>query len=429
MALFIKKYGGTSVGTIERICRIADDIAKAYAAGNKLVIVLSAMGGGTDNLLDLAHAIDENPEPREYDALLATGEQVSVALMSIALRARNIPAVSYTGKQAGILTNALHKRATIQGINTDRLNADLENNHVPVVTGFQGVDSNDNITTLGRGGSDTTAVSLAAALQADECQIYTDVEGVYTADPRIISDARLLHYLTFEEMLELASLGAKVLQVRAVEFAGKYRVKLRVLPALLDDDSLLPDTCKVKTKTKAKTNLIVSGTLISYEDPTMEQPLVSGVAVDRNQSQLTLSNLPNEPGVGHKIFDPIAKAGIVVDMIVQNTLGDKHNTVDISFTVPRNEYNEAYALLKKVAAPFKETRITGNKKVAKLSIVGVGMRSNMGVASQLFGVLGTEGITILLVSTSEIKISVLIEEKYLELGARAVHAAYGLHEG
>lgn len=403
MPLIIQKYGGTSVGNLERIQYVADKIIHARMKGYDVVVVLSAMSGETDRLVQLAKSIDIDPNPREYDALISLGEQVTSALLSIALTNRGCPSRSYTGAQAGIFTDSMHKKARILEIKPDPIKKDLANGKIPVVAGFQGIDKFGNVTTLGRGGSDTTAVALAAALKADECQIYTDVDGVYTTDPRVVSTARRLDRITFEEMLELASLGAKVLQIRSVEFAGKYNVPLRVLSTFMEG----------------------KGTLITYEQAGMEQPLVSGIAFDRNQAKLTIFGIPDKPGIATQVLEAMGVANIDVDMIVQNVPGiDK--TIDFSFTVPRDDYKKALALLNQVAEQLNAHGVIGDDKIAKLSIVGVGMRSHAGVAGKMFAALGDEGINIQLISTSEIKISVVVEEKYIELGARSLHTAFGL---
>lgn len=403
MALIVQKFGGTSVGTLERIKHVAAKVLSARNAGHDVVVVLSAMNGETDRLIQLAHAMDSDPHPREYDALVSIGEQVTTTLLSIALIAQGCPARSYTGAQAGVLTNNAHKKARILDINATRLKEELAGGKVPVVAGFQGIDKQGNITTLGRGGSDTSAVALAAALKADECQIYTDVDGVYTTDPRVVPQAQRLSRITFEEMLELASLGAKVLQIRSVEFAGKYNVPVRVLSTFVEGP----------------------GTLITYEDEGMEHPVVSGIAFDRNQAKLTLVGIPDRVGIARHILNAIGDANIDVDMIVQNVPGvDK--TIDFSFTVQRDDYRNALLILNKVAQQLNARSVIGDDKIAKLSIVGVGMRSHAGVASKMFSALGDEGINIHMISTSEIKISVVIDEKYIELGARTLHTAFGL---
>jgi len=404
MALIVQKYGGTSVGTIERIENVAEKVSRTRDAGNSVVVVVSAMSGETNRLLDLARGIDHNPTQREMDVLVSTGEQVTIALLSMALTKRGCPARSYTGGQVKILTDSAHTKARILDIETERMRADLDAGRVLVVAGFQGVDEAGNITTLGRGGSDTTAVALAAALKADECQIYTDVDGVYTTDPRVVSDARRLDRITFEEMLEMASLGSKVLQIRSVEFAGKYNVPLRVLSSFEEGP----------------------GTLITYEeeDQAMEQPEISGIAFNRDEAKLTITGVPDRPGVAYKILGPIGESNIEVDMIVQNVGADE--TTDFTFTVHRNDYEKALAMLERTAADLGARSVSGDKRIAKISLVGVGMRSHAGIASRMFECLAKEGINIQMISTSEIKISVVIDEKYLELGVRALHSGFGL---
>jgi aspartate kinase len=404
MALIVQKYGGTSVGSLERIQSVAEKIIVAKEQGHNVIVVLSAMTGETDRLIQLAKAIHEQPNPREYDMLVSTGEQVTIALLSIALHARGFEARSYTGWQAGIETCSTHKKARITNITGKGIKEDLANGRIPVVAGFQGIDAYGNITTLGRGGSDTTAVALAAALKAKECQIYTDVDGVYTTDPRIVPEARRLPLVTFEEMLELASLGAKVLQIRAVEFAGKYNVPIRVLSTFNEGP----------------------GTLITFEDSSMEQALVSGIAFDRNQAKLTMLGVPDGPGIAMYILGAVSEKNIDVDMIVQNVPG-LDQTIDFSFTVQRDDYPVALATLREVADKLGSKGVIGDDKVAKLSIVGVGMRSHAGVATTMFRALGEEGINIQLISTSEIKISVVVNEKHLESGTRCLHSAFGLH--
>ncbi|WP_298134440.1 aspartate kinase [Acidiferrobacter sp.] len=402
MSLLVQKYGGTSVGTVERIQAVAKRVAAERARGHDMVVVVSAMSGETNRLLALAHAIHPHAPAREVDVLLATGEQVTIALLSMALEALGCPAKSYTGAQVHIRTDSVHGRARITAIDDGRVRQDLASGRVVVIAGFQGVDEEGNITTLGRGGSDTTAVAMAAALKADECQIYTDVDGVYTTDPRVCPQARRLARITVEEMLELASLGAKVLQIRSVEFAGKYRVPLRVLSSFDDGP----------------------GTLITYEESTMEQALISGIAFSRDEAKLTIKGVPDEPGVAYRIVGDVAQATINVDMIIQNVGADK--TTDFTFTVPRGDYRQARGILEKTAAALKAREVLGDERIAKISVVGVGMRSHAGIASTMFRVLGEEGINIQMISTSEIKISVVIEEKYLELAVRALHSAFGL---
>lgn len=403
MALLVLKFGGTSVGDIEKINFVADKIIKTQQAGHRVVVVSSAMHGETDRLIGLGKSICEHPQHREHDALVATGEQVAIALLSIALNNKGCKARSYTGFQAGISTNDIHKKARISRVDCKRLNKDINAGIIPVVAGFQGGNQDGDITTLGRGGSDTTAVALAVALNADECQIYTDVDGVYTSDPRVVPSAKRLQRITFEEMLEMASLGAKVLQIRAVEFAGKYNVPVRVLSTFSEG----------------------SGTLITFEDDSMEQPLVSGIAFDRNQAKITLLNIPDRPGVASHILATVSQHNIDVDMIVQN-VPTNNKTIDFSFTVQRDDFKLAYTLMEEVANELGSQGVVGDAKIAKLSLVGVGMRSHAGVATTMFKTLADENINIQLVSTSEIKVSVVIDEKYLELGARSLHTAFGL---
>ena len=405
MALIVQKYGGTSVGTPERIQKVADKVIHYRDQGHRLVVVVSAMSGETDRLLGLAASVAERPTPRELDVLLATGEQATIALLSMALQARGCPARSYTGGQVHILTDDAHNKARILEINGARVNADLAAGRVVVVAGFQGVDADSNITTLGRGGSDTTAVALAAALKADECQIFTDVDGVYTTDPRVVPRARRLDRITFEEMLEMASLGSKVLQIRAVEFAGKYNVPLRVLSSFEEG----------------------SGTLITYEDEGMEQALISGIAFNRDEAKVTVLGVPDQPGVAHLILGPIADANIEVDMIVQN-VAPNGETTDFTFTVHRNDFGRAVEILQEVAGAMGAREVVGDTKIVKISLVGVGMRSHAGIASTMFEALAKEGINIKMISTSEIKVSVVVDEKYLELGVRALHDAFRLDQ-
>ncbi|AOU98820.1 aspartate kinase [Acidihalobacter yilgarnensis] len=402
MALIVQKYGGTSVGTPERIEAVADKIKRFVADGHQVVVVVSAMSGETNRLIDLAHAIDPKARGRELDVLLATGEQVTIALLSMALTQRGCPTRSYTGAQVRILTDSAYNKARILDIDQTRVRADLEAGRVVVVAGFQGVDAEGHITTLGRGGSDTTAVALAAALKAEECQIYTDVDGVYTTDPRVVNDARRLDRITFEEMLEMASLGSKVLQIRSVEFAGKYNVPLRVLSSFKDGP----------------------GTLITFEDNTMEDALISGIAFSRDEAQLTITGVSDEPGIAYRILGAIAELNIEVDMIVQNVSAE--GLTDFTFTVHRNDYDRAMERLHEVVKDMDAREVVGNTRIAKISLVGVGMRSHAGIASKMFGVLGQEGVNILMISTSEIKISVVVQEKYLELAVRALHDAFNL---
>ncbi|WP_447846299.1 aspartate kinase [Pseudomonas aeruginosa] len=404
MALIVQKFGGTSVGTVERIEQVAEKVKKFREAGDDVVVVVSAMSGETNRLIGLANQIMEQPVPRELDVMVSTGEQVTIALLSMALIKRGVPAVSYTGNQVRILTDSAHTKARILHIDDTHIRADLKAGRVVVVAGFRGVDGNGNITTLGRGGSDTTGVALAAALKADECQIYTDVDGVYTTDPRVVPQARRLDKITFEEMLEMASLGSKVLQIRAVEFAGKYNVPLRVLHSFQEGP----------------------GTLITIDDEeeSMEQPIISGIAFNRDEAKLTIRGVPDTPGVAFKILGPISAANVEVDMIVQNVAHD--NTTDFTFTVHRNDYLNALEILKQTAANIGAREAIGDTNIAKVSIVGVGMRSHAGVASRMFEALAKESINIQMISTSEIKVSVVIEEKYLELAVRALHTAFEL---
>lgn len=406
MALIVQKYGGTSVGTIERIQAVADRVIASRDRGNQLVVAVSAMSGETNRLISLAHEIDASPSTREMDVLVSTGEQVTIALLTMALQAKGAKAKSYTGAQIKILTDNAHSKARILDIQCDNLQADLNDGYIIVVAGFQGVDENGNITTLGRGGSDTTAVAMAAALKADECQIYTDVDGVYTTDPRVEPKARKLDRITFEEMLEMASLGSKVLQIRSVEFAGKYNVPLRVLSSFEEGEG--------------------SGTLITTEEDTMEQAIISGIAFNRDEAQLTMSGVPDTPGVASDILGPVTEANIEIDMIVQNVGED--GTTDFTFTVHRNDYNKALQLVQETGQKLGARKVTGNDAIVKLSIVGVGMRSHAGIASSMFAALAREGINILMISTSEIKISVVVDEKYLELGVRTLHSAFGLDQ-
>lgn len=403
MALIVQKYGGTSVGSVERITAVAERVQRWVTLGHQVVVVLSAMSGETDRLLGLAKQIQSRPEPRELDVLLSTGEQVTIALLSMALAARECPARSYTGGQVQILTDSAHNKARIRDIDAARVQADLDAGRVVVIAGFQGIDEHGDITTLGRGGSDTSAVAIAAALKADECQIYTDVDGVYTTDPRVEPRARKLDRITFEEMLEMASLGSKVLQIRSVEFAGKYQVPLRVLSSFIDGE----------------------GTLITFEDESVEDAKIAGIAFSRDEAKLTVLGVPDQPGVAHQILGPIAAANIEVDMIIQN-VGAQEATTDFTFTVHRNDYARALEILDAMAHTLGARQVLGDAKIVKISLVGVGMRSHAGIASQMFGCLAKEGINIRMISTSEIKISVVIDEKYLELGVRTLHEAFGL---
>jgi aspartate kinase len=404
MALIVQKFGGTSVGSVERIGHVADEVIAWRKKGHDLVVVVSAMSGETNRLIALAQRVDPRPNPRELDVLLSTGEQVTIALLSMALEHRGWQARSYTGGQVHILTDSAYNKARIRDIDAAGVHKDLAEGRVVVVAGFQGVDEHGNITTLGRGGSDTTAVALAAALKADECQIYTDVDGVYTTDPRVVSGARRLDVLTFEEMLEMSSLGAKVLQIRSVEFASKYNVRLRVLSSFKEG----------------------SGTLIRGEEEGMEQVLISGIAFNRDEAKLTIRGVPDQPGVAYRILGPIADANIEVDMIIQNVAADE--TTDFTFTVHRNDYDRALEILEGTAAAMGAREVSGDNKIAKISLVGVGMRSHAGIASGMFRALANEGINIQMISTSEIKISVVVDEKYLELGVRVLHDAFNLSQ-
>ena len=402
MFLAVEKYGGTSVGSVERINAVADRVSTSHQKGERLVVVVSAMAGETNRLLGLAEEIDSGAQAREMDVLVSTGEQVTIALLSMALNKRGIDARSYTGSQVQILTDNVHGKARILDIDAARVRDDLEHDRVVVIAGFQGVDAEGNITTLGRGGSDTTAVAMAAALQANECRIFTDVDGVYTTDPRIVPEARRLDRITVEEMLELASQGAKVLQTRSVEFAGKYRVPLRVLSSF--EEGL--------------------GTLITHEVSDMEQPLIAGIAYNRDEAKVTIRGVPDQPGVASRIFGPISAAHLNIDMIIQNVAQD--GTTDLTFTVNRSEYAEAMQLLNDIAKELNARDVVGDDTLAKIAIVGVGMRSHSGVAAKMFETLATEGINIELISTSEIKISVGVNDKYLELAVRALHKAFEL---
>ncbi|VVD89823.1 aspartate kinase [Pandoraea anhela] len=415
MALIVHKYGGTSMGSVERIKNVAKRVAKWHKAGHKMVVVPSAMSGETNRLLGLAKEISANPDPRELDAIAATGEQVSVGLLAIALKEAGVDAVSYAGWQVPIKTDSAFTKARISEIDDKRVMADLDAGRVVVITGFQGIDPNGNVTTLGRGGSDTSAVAVAAALKADECLIYTDVDGVYTTDPRVVDEARRLDKVTFEEMLEMASLGSKVLQIRSVEFAGKYQVKTRVLSSLTDPMIALDEEAR-------------SGTLITFEeDEQMEKAIISGIAFQRDEAKITVRGVPDRPGIAYQILGPIADANIDVDMIIQNLSVD--GKTDFTFTVPRGDYQRAMTLLQNdVQGHIGAAEVLGDPKVSKVSIVGVGMRSHVGIASKAFRTLSEEGINIQLISTSEIKISVLIDEKYMELAVRALHKAFELDQ-
>jgi len=406
MSLIVQKYGGTSVGSIERIKAVAARVKIRRDRGEQVVVVVSAMSGETDRLVALAKEIQARPDPREMDVLLSTGEQVTIALLSMALEGLGCPAKSYTGGQVHIRTDSAHNKARIRRIDGARVKADLDAGCVVVVAGFQGVDEEGDITTLGRGGSDTSAVAMAAALDADECQIYTDVDGVYTTDPRIEPQARKLDRITFDEMLELASLGSKVLQIRAVEFAGKYRVPLRVLSSFEAGE----------------------GTLISFEEEAVEDAVISGIACNRDEAKLTILGVPDQPGMAHKILGPIAEANIEVDMIIQNVTADKATT-DFTFTVHRNDYERALEILNATARFLAAREVAGDDRIVKISLIGVGMRSHAGIASKMFAALAKESINIQMISTSEIKISVVVDERYLELGVRVLHQAFELHHG
>ena len=408
MALIVQKYGGTSMGSPERIRDVARRVKRWKEQGNQIVVVVSAMSGETNRLIALAKEITSQPHPRELDVMISTGEQVTIALLAMALQDAGVKAKSYTGAQVKVLTDSTFTKARILSIDEQNMRHDLDDDTVVIVAGFQGVDENGNITTLGRGGSDTTGVALAAALKADECQIYTDVDGVYTTDPRIVPEARKLDQITFEEMLEMASLGSKVLQIRSVEFAGKYKVKLRVLSSFEEEGKETP------------------GTLITVEDDkNMEQPIISGIAFNRDEAKLTVLGVPDRPGIASQILGPIAEANIDVDMIIQNVGHD--GTTDFSFTVNRGEYARTLKILEEQIKPHIGARaIEGDNKIGKVSAVGVGMRSHPGVASKMFRYLAEEGINIQMISTSEIKISVVVDEKYLELAVRVLHQAFGL---
>jgi aspartate kinase len=403
MSLLVQKFGGTSVGTIERIEHVADLVKASREQGHDVVVVVSAMSGETNRLIDLAKQVMPKPTPRELDVLMSTGEQVTIALLAMALEKRGCPARSYTGGQVAVQTDEAHNKARIKSVGRERIDADLAAGRVVVVAGFQGVDAAGNITTLGRGGSDTSAVALAAALKADECQIFTDVDGIYTTDPRIEPRARRLDRITFEEMLELASLGAKVLQIRSVEFAGKYNVPLRVLSSFQEN----------------------GGTLITYEEPEMEDAVISGIAFNRDEAQIRVAGVPDQPGIARRIIGAVSDANIEVDMILQN-VASAGGVANFTFTVHRNDYQQALELVRGVTEEIGAERVDGSENIVKISLVGVGMRSHAGIATKMFEALGNEGINIHMISTSEIKISVVVDEKYLELGVRALHAAFGL---
>ena len=400
--LIVQKYGGTSVGSLDLIRRVAEKVSAVRRSGTNIAVVVSAMGDSTDRLVDLARGLCEEPDAREMDVLLSSGEQVSIALLCIALRAQGCPAKSYTGGQVRVLTTSVHSRARIEQVETERLRADIAQGIVPVVAGFQGVDAAGNITTIGRGGSDTSAVALAVALEADECQILTDVDGVYTTDPRMVPTARRLERVTFDEMLELAGQGSRVLHLRSVEFASKYNVPLRVASSFGTGP----------------------GTLICREEPRVEAPVVSGIAFNRDEAEITVAGVPDVPGTAFRLLEPISQASIEIDMIVMNA--PRAGKVDLSFTVHRDDYTTALRLAKSAAGAFQGAEVAGNDRVAKLSVVGVGMRSHAGVATRLFATLAGQSINVRMVSTSEIKISVLVDEKALEKGVRALHAAFGL---
>ena len=404
MALIVQKYGGTSVGSPERIKNVANRVAKARAEGHDVVVVVSAMSGETNRLVALAHEMQEQPDPRELDVVLATGEQVTIGLLAMALKNIGVDAKSYTGWQVALKTDTAHTKARIESIDDEKMRADLAKGRVVIVAGFQGVSSTGDISTLGRGGSDTSAVALAAALKADECQIYTDVDGVYTTDPRVVPEARRLNTITFEEMLELASLGSKVLQIRSVEFAGKYKVRLRVLSSLQEGGD---------------------GTLITFEeDDNMEKAAVTGIAFDKNQARINVRGVPDKPGVAYQILGAVAGTHVEVDMIIQNV--GSEGTTDFSFTVPRGDYKQTLDLLNGLKDSIGATAIDGDDTVCKVSAVGMGMRSHAGVAAKIFRTLAEEGINIQMISTSEIKVSVLIDEKYMELATRVLHKAFDL---
>lgn len=413
MALIVQKYGGTSVGSVERIKNVARRIAKWQNAGHQVVVVVSAMSGETNRLIALAKEIQKNPDPRELDVIASTGEQVTIGLLAMALQNLGVPARSYTGTQVRVLTDNAFTKARIKEIDSHRIMADLNDGKVVIVAGFQGCDEEGNITTLGRGGSDTSAVALAAALHADECLIFTDVDGIYTTDPRVVSDARKLDVVAFEEILEMASLGSKVLQIRSVEFAGKYRVPTRVLSSLTDPDIPVDEEAN-------------SGTLITFEeDPKMEKVVVSGIAFSRNEAKITLPHVPDTPGIAYKILGHIAEANIEVDMIVQNAA--KNGLTDFSFTVSRNDLDKAMKVLEKEVTPYLgEEGILTDASIAKISCVGIGMCSHAGVAAKMFRVLAEENINIKMISTSEIRTSIVVDEKYMELAVRALHKAFGL---
>lgn len=414
MALIVQKYGGTSVGSVERIKAVARRVAKWRRHGHDVILVVSAMSGETNRLIALAKDVQASPDPRELDVIASTGEQVTIGLASMALIGMGVKARSYTGAQVRVVTDSAFTKARILSIDEERLRADLAAGIVPVVAGFQGIDEQGNITTLGRGGSDTTGVALAAALRADECQIFTDVDGVYTTDPRIEPSARRLKTVTFEEMLEMASLGSKVLQIRSVEFAGKYKVRLRVVSSLTDPEIPVEEEAQ-------------SGTLITFEeDEKMEQAVISGIAFARDEAKLTVMGVPDRPGIAYAILGPIGDANIDVDMIIQNASTD--GNTDFSFTVPRGDYAKATGILESVKQHIGAKAIVGDNRICKVSMVGVGMRSHVGIASKMFRTLAEEGINIQMISTSEIKISVVVDEKYMELAVRVLHKAFDLDQ-
>jgi aspartate kinase len=407
VAFYVQKYGGTSVGSTERIKNVARRVARFHNQGHQIIVVVSAMSGETNRLIALAHEVQENPDPRELDVMVSTGEQVSIALLAMALKELNVKARSYTGAQVRLLTDSAFTKARILDIEADKIRTDLDNGYVVIVAGFQGVDESGNITTLGRGGSDTTGVALAAALKADECQIYTDVDGIYTTDPRVVPEARRLTSITFEEMLEMASLGSKVLQIRSVEFAGKYKVKLRVLSSFEEQGE---------------------GTLITFEeDGNMEQPVISGIAFNRDEAKITVLGVPDHPGIAYQILGPVADANIDVDMIIQNV--SHEDLTDFSFTVHRNDFKKTMNIIREKIQPHIGARdVIGGDRIAKVSVVGVGMRSHAGIASKMFRVLAEEGINIQMIATSEIKVSVVVDEKYMELAVRVLHKAFDLEQ-
>lgn len=404
MALVVKKFGGTSLGSIEKIKNVAKRIAEDKKNGNDIVVVVSAMSGETNKLVSMAHEISEKPFDREFDVLVSTGEQVTIALLSMALQEAGFAAKSYTASQVKILTDSSHTKARIKNICSDNIKKDLENDHIIVVAGFQGIDENGNLTTLGRGGSDTSAVAIAAALKADVCEIFTDVKGIYTTDPNMCESARKLEKIAYDEMLEMASLGAKVLQTRSVEFAKKYNVPVHVRSTFSNN----------------------AGTLVTKEDKDMEEVAVSGIAYNKDEAKITIVQVPDKPGVAAKLFGPISKANINVDMIIQNTSEDSFT--DMTFTVPKSDYKKALELTEKTGRELNAKNVTGNLNISKVSVIGVGMRSHAGIASTVFDTFSTEGINIMMISTSEIKVSCVIDSKYTELAVRALHDAFNLGE-